>query len=195
MDRLWLGRATRRAPSRHRTIQTIRDDHLVLTNLLLERPWMSLTALGLLIVLGPFAGAWLVGRRDWAWLLFAGSLVPVALLTLVPVDRELYARCTVQWALPTPGRVELMANVALFVAPALLAGVASRRPLVVLVALSGFSATLEALQALVTGLGRSCDTTDWSSNTIGAATGAGLAAVALSLARAYEGHVERRRSV
>jgi hypothetical protein len=35
----------------------------------------------------------------------------------------------------------------------------------------------------VPALGRSCDTTDWSSNTIGAAIGAVLAAVALHLAR------------
>ena len=174
-----------RAPPRHRTMP---EDRLVLTNLLLERPWMSPAALTLLIVLGPFAGAWLSRRSRLAWLLCAGALVPVALLTLVPVDRELFGRCTLQWALPTPGRVELMANVVLFVAPALLAGVASRRPLVVLVALSGLSGAVEALQALVPGLGRSCDTTDWSSNTIGAGTGAGLAAAALSLARAYQGH-------
>lgn len=87
-----------------------------------------------------------------------------------------------------------MANVVLFVTPGLLAGVASRRPVVVLVALSGLSGTLEALQAFVTGLGRSCDT-DWLSNTIGAATGAGLAAVALFLTGADKGHGERRRSV
>jgi hypothetical protein len=166
------------------------EDRPVLTNLLVERPWTSPAALSLLIVLGPFVGAWLVRRSRLAWLLCAGALVPVALLTLVPVDRELFARCTVQWALPTPGRVELMANVVLFVGPALLAGVASRRPLVVLVVLSGLSGALEALQALVPGLGRSCDTTDWSSNTIGAATGAVLAAAALSLARADRGHGE-----
>ena len=152
---------------------------------------MSPTALALLIVLGPFAGAWLARRTELAWLLCAGALVPVALLTLVPVDRELVARCTLQWALPTPGRVELMANVVLFVGPALFAGVAARRPVVVLLALSGLSGAVEALQALVPALGRSCDTTDWSSNTIGAATGAGLAAAALSLARAHRGHGRR----
>ena len=107
----------------------------------------------------------------------------MALLTLVPVDRELFARCTVQWALPGPGRVELLANVVLFVGPALLAGVASRRPLLVCLSLSAVSAALEALQALVPALGRSCDTTDWLSNTIGAALGAGLALAALLLGR------------
>ena len=152
---------------------------------------MSPAGLLLLVVLGPFVGAWLARRDTLTWLLCAGALVPVALLTLVPVDREPFARCTVQWALPTPGRVELLANVVLFVGPALLAGVASRRPLVVLVALSGLSGAIEALQALVPGLGRSCDTTDWSSNTIGAAIGAGLAAAALLLARATRGHGER----
>jgi hypothetical protein len=169
----------------------MRDARLVLTDLLLERPWMSPAALGLLIVLGPFVGARLVRRDTLARVLCAGALVPVALLTLVPVDRELSARCTVQWALPTPGRVELMANVVLFVGPALLAGVASRRPVVVLALLSGLSGALEALQALVPALGRSCDTTDWSSNTIGAGTGAGIAAAALVLARASRGRGER----
>ena len=133
---------------------------------------------------GPFAGAWLVPRRTTAWLAVGASIVPVALLTLVPVDRELVARCTVQWSLPTPGRVELMANVVLFVGPALLAGVAARRPALAFVCLSGLSGALEALQALVAGLGRSCDTTDWVSNTIGAAIGAGLAAAALWLRKA-----------
>ena len=53
----------------------------------------------------------------------------------------------------------------------------------VLAALIGLSVSLEALQALVPGLGRSCDTNDWLSNTIGAAVGTGLAAAALALNR------------
>ncbi len=88
-------------------------------------------------------------------------------------------RGTVQWGLPLAGRVDLTA-VVLFVGPALLAGVASQRPVVVLVALSELSGALEALQALVSGLGRSCETTDWLANTIGAGAGVGLAAAALS---------------
>lgn len=159
------------------------DDALVITNLLLTYPWFSPAVLGVLMVSGPIAGAWLVRRPNLAWLLAAGSLVPIAALTLVPVDREAFDRCTVSWALPTPGRVQLMANVVLFVGPALLAGVALRRPVPVLFCLSGLSAGVEALQAVVTGLGRSCDTTDWLCNTIGAATGTGLAAAALALAR------------
>ena len=94
----------------------------MISNVLLARPWLSPTALGVLIDLGPFVG--------------------------------------------------LMANLVLFVRPALF----------------GLSVVLEALQALVPGLGRSCDTTDWLSNTIGAATGAAHAAAALALA-----HVDRCR--
>lgn len=163
----------------------------MITDVLLEHPWLSPTALGVLMVLGPLAGARLARRRRLAWLLAAASLLPVALLTLVPVDRELFARCTFQWALPTPGRVELMANVVLFVCPTLFGAVAARRPLLILVCASGLSAALEALQALAPGLGRSCDTTDWSSNTIGAATGAGLAVAALALARSDQGSSRR----
>jgi len=94
-----------------------------------------------------------------------------------------YADPTVRFgALPTFGRVELMGNVALFVAPMLFAAVAMRRPPVALFAGSGLSVGVEALQAAITAIGRSCDTTDWLSNTIGAVIGAGLGWVALRLA-------------
>ena len=42
---------------------------------------------------------------------------------------------------------------------------------------------VEALQALLTGIGRSCDTDDWWCNTLGAVIGAALAWVALRWAR------------
>ena len=151
-------------------------DDLVITNVLLRYPWLSPAAIGVLMVVAILAGRQLLMRPKLAWLLAVVSLIPVALLTLVPIDRELFARCTVQWALPTPGRVELMGNMVLFVGPALFAGLASRRPMMSLAGLSGLAVGIEALQALVPGLGRSCDTTDWLSNTIGAAIGVGFAA-------------------
>ena len=154
----------------------------MLATFLVTHPWLSPLALAVLLVAGPLVGSWLVARRRLAWSSFGLSLVPVLLLTLVPVDRELFARCSVGWALPTPGRVELMANVLLFVAPALLAGVALRRPVVALLGGVVASALVEVFQALVPALGRSCDTNDWLSNSIGAFLGAGLAAVALRLA-------------
>ncbi|MBO9553583.1 VanZ family protein [Cellulomonas sp.] len=160
----------------------------MISTLLVLHPWFGPAAFALLVVGGPLLGRWLLGRPlRVSWVLFGLSLVPVVALTLVPVQRELYARCVVQWALPTFGRVELMANVLLFVPPVLLAAVAVRRPLVALAGGVVGSAVVEALQALVPALGRSCDTNDWLSNTVGALLGAGLALVALRLARRASG--------
>ena len=155
----------------------------VITNYLLGHPWVAPAALVLLVVFGPFLGRWMVSRPRLAWLLTGVSLLAVAALTLVPVDRETFATCTVQWTLPTPARVELFANLVLFVPPTLLAGVALRRPAVVALAASGLSAAIEGVQAAAPAIGRSCDTTDWLCNTIGALVGALLAWVALRLAR------------
>ncbi|HWV78226.1 MAG TPA: VanZ family protein [Isoptericola sp.] len=151
----------------------------MISTVLVTHPWLSPTALVVLVVAGWLAGPWLADRPRLAAVLGALSLVPLALLTLVPVDRELFARCSVGWALPTPGRVELMANVVLFVPPVYLAAVALRRPALALLAGSAASAAIEAVQALAPAIGRSCDTNDWLSNTIGAAAGALLAAAAL----------------
>ncbi|GGO68936.1 VanZ family protein [Nocardioides deserti] len=155
----------------------------MITTVLVEHPWLSPTALLVLVVLGPFVGAWLSVRPRLAWAATALSLVPVAALALVPVDRELFSRCEVAWTLPTPGRVELAANVVLLVAPALLAAVASRRPALAVLAAGLLSAAIETLQALVPALGRSCSTDDWLSNTVGAVIGGLLGWLALTLAR------------
>jgi hypothetical protein len=153
----------------------------MITTFLIEHPWMSPTALLLLVVLGPILGRWLVARPTVAWWLLGISLLPIAAATLSPIDRRLEEFCVVQWALPTPSRVELMANVVLFVPPALLLAVATRRPVLALVIGAGLSAAIELVQALIPAIGRSCDTTDWTSNTIGAALGAALGWVALRL--------------
>lgn len=151
----------------------------MITTTLVAYPWLSPTAFACLVIAGPFVGAWLASRPRLAWALTAVALVPVLGLTLVPVDRQLTERCVAQWSLPTPGRVELMANVVLFIAPVLLGGVATRRPLAVLAVAIGVSAGVELVQALVPAIGRSCDTNDWLSNAIGALVGAGLATLAL----------------
>ena len=151
----------------------------VITDLLVDRPWLSPSALGVLVVLGPLIGRRLVARPRLTWWLAGAFSLPVVVLTLAPVDRRLFERCTVHWSLPTPWRVELMANVVLFVAPVLFAAVATRRPVVTLVAASALSVGLETLQAVAMAIGRSCDTNDWLSNTIGAVVGAMLAAASL----------------
>jgi len=153
----------------------------VIATYLIEHPWLSPAALAVLAVAGPLVGRLVVARPRAAWLLTAVAVVPVMVLTMLPTDRVAFQRCEVAWVLPTVGRVELAANVVLFVAPALFAAVATRRPVRVLVVVSGLSAVIEMVQALVPAIGRSCSTTDWTSNTIGAAIGVLLAVIALQL--------------
>ena len=118
------------------------------------------------------------------WALAALSVVPVLALTLVPsaTSRLDSVGCTVQFALPTLGSVELLADVALFVPPVVFATLATRRPLGVLAAGTALSALIEAVQAFVPALGRACDTNDWAMNTTGAVLGVLLAAGTLALA-------------
>lgn len=151
----------------------------MISTLLVQYPWFSPAVLALLVITGPLAGAWLYGRPRVTWALFWISLVPTLLLALVPSSREVVERCTVGWTLPTFGRVELMANVILFVPPVLLAAIASRRPLVAFLGGVAGSAAVELVQALTPALGRSCDTNDWLTNSIGAAIGALLAGAAI----------------
>lgn len=155
----------------------------VLATILVEYPWMTTAALVGLIALGPVAGARLVPRPQFTRVLLGLSIMAVALLTLVPTSRELSVGCTMEWDVPSLGAVELIANVILFVPVALLAGVLTRRPLVVLLVASGASVLVETVQALAPALGRSCSTNDWLSNTLGALLGALLAAAALRIER------------
>lgn len=154
----------------------------MITTLLVEHPWLSPAALAVLVILGPIVGRLVAHRPGAAWLLAGLATLPVVVLTMLPTDRRAFERCEIAWMLPTPGRVELAANVVLFVAPALFAAVATRRPALVLVAMSALSALIEVVQALAPALGRSCSTNDWLSNTIGAAVGVLLGALALRLA-------------
>jgi hypothetical protein len=155
----------------------------MIADVLIQYKWVATAALVLFVAVGPFVGMALVRHPRLAWVLTGLTLLPVAALTLVPVRRQLFEVCSVQWSLPTVGRVELMANVVLFVLPVLFAGVASRKPLRMLLAASVLSVTIEVFQALVPAIGRSCDTNDWLNNTIGAAIGAVLAIVAVRLAK------------
>jgi VanZ family protein len=67
-------------------------------------------------------------------------------------------------------------------APVLLAGVATRRPVLATLAGSGLSVVVEAVQAAVPAIGRSCDSGDWINNTIGAVIGGALAWLSLTAA-------------
>lgn len=155
----------------------------VITTFLVEHPWITTVGFVALVVLGPVAGHWLVGRPQLSTWLGVAALVPVAVLTLAPTSRSLDVGCAAEWGLPTFGAVELMANVVLFVPAVLLFGVATRRPLLVLLGASATSALIELFQAVVPALGRSCSTNDWLSNTLGAVLGAALAALAIATSR------------
>lgn len=159
----------------------------VITTVLVEHPWLTTVGLVASMVLGPLVGSWLVGRPRPARWLAAASLVPVVVLTLAPTSRSLDVGCVAEWTLPTLGAVELVANVVLFVPPVLLLGVATGRPLPVLLGASAASGLIELVQAVVPLLGRSCSTDDWLSNTLGAVLGAALAASALALSRLTTG--------
>lgn len=155
----------------------------MITTILVEHRWLTAMALTLLVVVGPVLGAWLAPRPRVTAVLLALSGVTVALLTLSPTSRDLSVGCYVEWSIPTLGAVELVANVVLFAPVVLLGGILVRRPWTALVVASLVSAAIEAFQAVVPSLGRSCSTNDWLSNTLGALLGAVLAATALWLAR------------
>lgn len=128
-----------------------------------------------------------LGRRGRlvAWALAGAWAVVVLVLTLVPEAEPSSAReCLVGLALPSPGAVEAVANIALFVPLAYLAGVASGRPWRVLAAAVVCSVGIEVVQGLLRRLGRACDTNDVAMNALGALLGCALAAASLALSRA-----------
>ena len=155
----------------------------VITTILVEHRWITTIGLAASVVLGPAVGYWLVGRPQLGKWLSMAALVPVAFLTLAPTKRSLEVGCAVEWSFPTLGAVELMANVVLFVPLVLFSGVATGRPLLVLLGAAVTSGLIELLQAIVPALGRSCSTNDWLSNTLGSVLGAALASLAFAASR------------
>jgi hypothetical protein len=154
----------------------------MIATFLVDHRWLAPAALMMVLLVGPVVGSWLVTRTTTAWVLTGITLLPLILLTLVPQDRELFGRCQLRWEIPTLAGPESMANILLFVGPVLLAGVATRRPIRIMAAGSGLSAAVEALQAAMPAIGRSCDSDDWVNNTIGAVIGAALALLSLAVA-------------
>ena len=152
-------------------------------NFLVEHPWITDAAFGLLIVLGPFVGSWLVPRPRVARALAAVAVCPLLALTLWPVDRISEHRCAVgSWSVAGFSQPEPAANVLLLALPVLLLGVATRRPMIAMLAGCATAAAIELVQALIPSIGRSCTASDWLWNAIGALLGAALAVVALRLA-------------
>lgn len=153
----------------------------MLSTILVEHPWLTTTGLLVLLLAGPVVGALLVGRRRTTQVLLVVAVLVVAALTLAPTSRDMTTTCAVEWSLPRLGAVETAANLILFAPITLLAGVLTRRPWLVAAVASVVSALIEASQALLPALGRSCSTNDWWFNTLGAVLGALLALGALAL--------------
>jgi hypothetical protein len=162
---------------------------LMISTFLAEHATVVPAALLLITLLCVGVGYAIVRNRRYgkrgAWALAGLSVLVVFALTLSPSSGPglEHVGCTVQLVVPTQLGVEGLANVALFFPPVFFAALATRRPLLMLVAGSGLSAAIEVLQALAPALGRACDTNDWMTNTIGSVGGGLLAGGTIALAR------------
>jgi len=154
----------------------------VITDFLLEHAALVPAALALIALV--CVGIGLVARERLLWPLVALTALPVIALTLVPAGGgRAFQRCAVQFDLPTLGSVELLANVALLFPLVYFFALATRRPLRALAAGVTLSAAIEALQALVPAINRSCDTNDWAMNSAGVLVAAALAWATLAARR------------
>jgi hypothetical protein len=113
------------------------------------------------------------------------GLIGALALTVSPSDGVRYAFCTVQFSVPFQG-IDTLANVAMMVPLTLFAALRFRRPLLVFATVTGLSAVIELVQALIPALGRSCDTNDWFMNTVGAAVGALIAITVIVVERHHQ---------
>lgn len=144
-----------------------------------------------LLVSGPTI---LLARRNHRsiplCLAFSSSLAIELVATLYPASLSAPAQqiCTVQKDLV--GAIfaaQGLMNIALYVPLGCFAALLGRRPIAAWTAATLLSATTEVTQAVTPGMGRSCDSGDLMTNSLGAAIGC-LLAVAISLI------VRRRRS-
>jgi hypothetical protein len=164
-----------------------RQSSPVITNVLLDNSALVPVALFLVVAVCVGVGLLVLRARRYGrrilWVLVALSVLPVVALTLVPTSRRVDGvGCVVQFSMPSPGSVELLANVALLFPPVFFATFATRRPLLMAAAGAGLSAAIEACQAVVPAIGRACATNDWAMNVLGTVLAALLAAATIALA-------------
>lgn len=119
----------------------------MITNFLVDNSAMVPVVLLLVAVVCVCVGCvvvrWRYGCRI-LWALAMVSVLPIVALTLVPTSARVdEVVCAVQFYVPTLNRVEVMANVALFVPPVYFATLATRRPLLVVLAGVALSARAE----------------------------------------------------
>lgn len=120
------------------------------------------------------------GASGWSLVLLAA--IPVPVLTLTPIERgDPEEFCAVQFVMPALDSFESLANIALLFPLVFFATIATRRPFLMLLAGATLSATIEGMQTLIPGNGRSCDTNDWVMNTSGAFAAVILAVATLAI--------------
>ena len=155
----------------------------MISTLLAEYPWLARGGVGVALVVAPFVAGWLLPRQRVAWALAYLSAAAIAGLTLLPDGTRRVAGCELPVAVADLLGVEPLANVVLFLPLALALTAATGRPLPAFLVGLGASAAIELVQWAVPAIGRSCTSTDFVANTVGAALGAALAALGLLIAR------------
>jgi len=147
--------------------------------------WLVLTGMALPLVISS------VRRRGdlvprLASFLLPASIALILAATLSPTGHHLGGIGTCGTQLTTTGgltSLQGLLNVLLFIPAAGMLTLASGRPADSIAAGIGLSASVEAVQALIPPLGRSCQLHDLIANTLGAFAGVGLAAALQVLIR------------
>jgi hypothetical protein len=150
----------------------------VISTFLADNWWLVDAAIPAVIIVGLLFGVLLTPRPRVTRVLLVLSVILVLAVALYPETLKPAMGCHLAldyWGLDKP-------NVILFIPPVLLAGVLFRRPWLAIVAGSLLSVLIEVVQLLIPAIGRSCDLSDWISNTIGAVIGGVLAFLALWIA-------------
>lgn len=147
--------------------------------LLAQNPSLARAGFVLLLLAAPTVAGWLRSRPRAAWTLVAVSAAVVVALTLLPDGQRPGTVCELAFSPRELLRIEPLANIILFVPGALALTAATRRPWAALALGAGASAVIEALQGAIPAIGRSCTSTDWVANTVGAGLGAALAAAGI----------------
>ena len=155
----------------------------MISTLLAEHPGLARGGVALVLIMAPFVAGWLFPRKRVAWALVYLSAAAIAALTLIPDGARTVAGCELQFSPADLLGVEPLANLVLFVPLALALTALTERPLPAFLVGLGVSAAIELVQWAAPAIGRSCTSTDFIANTVGAALGAALAALGLYIAR------------
>jgi len=140
--------------------------------------WLVLTGMGLPVAISSARQPGGLAPR-LASLLMPASFALILAATLSPTGHRLTGVGVCGTQLTTTGgltSLQGLLNVLLFIPAAGMLTLASGRPTDGIAAGIGLSAAVEAVQALIPPLGRSCQLHDLIANTLGAFAGAGLAA-------------------